>query len=117
MAPQPMTHMHCESQHRLTRTHRSSKHEKQPHITRMHGLCCRAIVPAFMGIGIIVIERRLPPPAEFATLALLGLGVGMAMWEGTAVGSPFASMCCMTSAACHTAVIYFSGKVQPIAPG
>ena len=74
-------------------------------------------MPAFMGIGVIVIERRLPPPAEFATLSLLGLGVGMAMWEGTAVGSPYASMCCMTSAACRTAVIYFSGKVQPIAPG
>ena len=73
-------------------------------------------MPAFMGIGVIVIERRLPPIAEFATLSLLGLGVGMAMWEGTAVGSPYASMCCMTSAACHTAVIYFSGKVQPLAP-
>ena len=80
------------------------------------GLPCRAIVPAFMGIGVIVIERRLPPPAESATLALLGLGVGMAMWEGTAVGSPFASMACMSSAACHTAVLYFAGKVQTHAP-
>ena len=82
----------------------------------MYCLPCRAIVPAFMGIGVIVIERQLPPIAEFATLALLGLGVGMAMWEGTAIGSPYASMCCMTSAACHTAVIYFSGKVCPLVP-
>ena len=72
-------------------------------------------MPAFMGIGMIVIERRCPPPAEFATLALLGLGVSMAMWDGTAIGSPYASMCCMTSAACHTAVIYFAGKVQLLA--
>ena len=64
-----------------------------------------------MGIGVIVIERRWPPPAEFATLCLLGLGVGLALWDGTIVGSPFASLCCMTGAACHTAVIYFAGKV------
>ena len=71
----------------------------------------RSIVPAFMGIGVIVIERRVPPPAEFAALLLLGLGVGLTLWDGTVVGSPYASLCCMTGAACHTAVIYFAGKV------
>ncbi len=72
---------------------------------------CRSIVPAFMGIGVIVLERQVPPPAEFAALVLLGLGVGLTLWDGTVVGSPYASLCCMTGAACHTAVIYFAGKV------
>lgn len=69
----------------------------------------RASIPVFIAIAAVVIERRIPTLGESAGLLLLSGGAILALWDGTVVGSPYASFCCVTGTICHAAMLSFSG--------
>lgn len=58
-----------------------------------------------------VLERRVPSAGEAGALGLLGAGVCLAVYEGTAAGSPWAVFCCCAGTICQGVMISTSGRL------
>jgi drug/metabolite transporter (DMT)-like permease len=59
----------------------------------------------------VAIEREIPSPGEATGLVLLSGGVMLAIYDGTAAGSPYAIVCCVTGTICNAAMMSTSGRV------
>ncbi len=58
-----------------------------------------------------VLDRRLPSAGEAGALALLAAGVCLAVYEGTAAGSPWAVFCCCAGTICAGVLLAASGRL------
>lgn len=72
---------------------------------------CRASIPVFTCILAVIIENKVPTRGEAVSLAVLTLGVMVAVWEGTVTGSPRAIMLCLGGTLSNAAMMSTSGKV------
>ncbi|KAK9906462.1 hypothetical protein WJX75_002209 [Coccomyxa subellipsoidea] len=71
----------------------------------------RASIPVITAIVAVVVEHQIPGKGEAAGLLVLTGGVMLSVYEGTAVGSPSAIVCCIAGTVCNGAMMSFSGRL------
>ncbi|CAL8462578.1 g2111 [Coccomyxa elongata] len=71
----------------------------------------RASIPVVTAIVAVVVEHQIPGKGEAAGLLVLTGGVMLSVYEGTAVGSPYAIFCCIAGTICNGAMMSFSGRL------
>ena len=75
-------------------------------------LCRRSAMPVAVAMLSALIEHKIPTLTEVAALAVLSIGVMIAVWEGSVTGSVTGLVLCVAALFSNAAMISTTGKVR-----